>query len=115
MTPRPLLYLAGPYTHNDPVTNTHAAAKAATIIYAQTQWVPMVPHLSLLWHLIDPQPVAHWYELDLHYLARCVAITRMPGPSTGADAEVIYARQRGLAVIDWDEMPAGAIRAWGNR
>ena len=104
----PLVYLAGPYRHLDPVENTHAMIRVATRLYATGLVVPLVPHLTLIWHLVDPQPEAFWYEYDWHLIARCDAVLRLPGPSTGADTEVQEACSLGLpvfqdeaALLDW--------------
>ena len=85
---RPLVYLAGPYTNPDPVHNTHNTIKHATRLYESGLYVPVVPHLSLLWHLVEPRPIDFWYQYDLAILARCDAVYRLQGPSVGADAEV---------------------------
>lgn len=102
---RPLLYLAGPYTHPDPVANTHWVVAVANVVYEKTAWVPVVPHLSMLWHAITPRPVEFWYEYDLHLLERCDAIIRLPGASTGADKEIAHADSVGVKRVYVDEMP----------
>lgn len=83
----PLVYVAGPYTRPDPVENTHNAVRAAEEIEALGCDV-VIPHLSLLWHAISPAPLERWYERDLAVMRRCDALVRLPGVSTGADAEV---------------------------
>lgn len=96
---RPLVYVAGPYANPDPVFNTHEAIRVAERIQ-NTQFVTaFVPHLSLLWHIVAPHEVDHWYDLDLAFLARCDALLRMPGASTGADNEVIFANARQIPVF----------------
>jgi hypothetical protein len=109
---RPMLYIAGPYTHPDPVVNTHKAAKVGTLIYEHTQWVPFVPHLSLLWHIVTPRPESHWYALDLAQMAHCDAIVRLPGASSGADHEMAEAMRLGLTVVDFDDLPSDCREAW---
>lgn len=104
---KPLVYIAGPYTRDDPVLNTRDAVQWAEGVEAEGCDV-VIPHLSLLWHAISPAPIERWYERDLAVLARCDALVRFPGPSTGADAEVEFARDRGIRVfIDW-----GTFREW---
>lgn len=112
MDVRKMLYIAGPYTHPDPVVNTHRAARVGTIVYEQTEWVPFVPHLSLLWHMVTPREESHWYELDLHQMGHCDAIVRLPGASTGADREMVVAAELGLAVVDFADLPEEAQAAW---
>lgn len=109
---RPLLYVAAPYTRPEPVSNTHHVYRVATIIYNTTEWCPVVPHSSLLWHLVNPQPEEYWYEYDLHLLAGCAAIVRLPGHSPGAANEIKFAKERGIAVVEFDRLPKEAILAW---
>ena len=97
---KPLIYLAGPYTLTDPVHNTHKIIKIASEIYDSGHAVPLIPHLSLLWHLVDPRPIDFWYEYDMHLLARCDALLRVPGKSSGADAEVDKAQELRILVFD---------------
>ena len=112
---RPMLYMAGPYTHPDPVENTHRAARAGTIVYERTEWVPFIPHLSLLWHMVTPRDPDYWYQLDLHQMGHCDAIVRLPGASTGADLEMEVAASLGLAVVEFDNLPEEAQSAWLRR
>lgn len=93
-----LLYIAGPYTNPDPVQNTHRMIRIADALW-ELGIVPVVPHLSLLWHLVSPRPYEQWLEYDLHVMARCDAVLRVPGPSTGADREVFQATRSGQPVI----------------
>lgn len=109
---RKMLYVAGPYTHPDPVENTHRAVKVATIVYEQTEFVPFVPHLSLLWHMVTPRDPDFWYTLDLHQMAHCDAIVRLPGDSTGADREMQVAAQIRLEIVEFEDLPLAAQEAW---
>ena len=82
------VYVAGPYTNPDPIIGTRNAVLAAEDVRS---WgaVPIIPHLSMLWHLISPhEDINFWYEYDLKLLEKCDALLRLPGASSGADAEV---------------------------
>ena len=96
---RPLVYVAAPYTRPDPVENTHLAVKTATELQDTGLVTCVVPHLNLVWHLVAPQPPDYWYEYDYAILTRCDALLRLPGDSTGADAEVAFAVERGIRVF----------------
>jgi hypothetical protein len=96
---RPLVFIAAPYSKPDPVVNTRIAIKAGMAIYEHEHALPLIPHLSMLAHLVEPRPVDWWYEFDLLLLARCDALWRLPGESTGADREVREARLLGLPVF----------------
>lgn len=109
---KPLLYIAAPYTREDPVLNTHRVCRVASEIYDYGDHVPLIPHLNLVWHLIDPRPVEDWYEYDLELLARCDLLVRLPGPSTGADREVTEAQSLGIGLLPYDELPYTARCEW---
>jgi hypothetical protein len=105
---RPLVYVAGPYTNPDPVVNTHTTVHVATELVDEGLVTPFVPHLTLLWHLVAPKPLSFWYEYDLAILARCDAVYRIEGASTGADKEVEFARENAIPVFTDRE----ALREW---
>jgi hypothetical protein len=108
----PLVYIAGPYTRPDPVVNTRNAVEAASALYATGLVVPVVPHLTMLWHLIDPQPVEFWYGYDLHILRRCDAVFVLPGSSVGADNEVTVARELSMPVFETEAALLDWARLW---
>lgn len=97
---KPLVYIAGPYTNPDPVENTHRAIKAGMEVWEWGLAVPIIPHLSLLAHVVQPRGVDYWYDLDLAQLDHCDALVRLPGESTGADREVEHAKARGIPCFD---------------
>jgi hypothetical protein len=92
------IYVAGPYSKDDVAQNVRNAIGAAE---ALVWWglVPFVPHLTHLWHLMCPHKIDFWYKYDLEWLARCDCLLRLPGESTGADAEVVEAQRLGLPVF----------------
>jgi len=107
---RPLVYIAGPYTKPDPVENTTKVIGLASNLVDEGLITPFVPHLTLLWHLVTPRPLEFWYEYDVATLSRCDALFRMPGESTGADREVVFAREHDIPVFtDLD-----ALRDWAR-
>jgi hypothetical protein len=108
-----LLYVAGPYTRPDPVENTHRALRfASALIDADYPLHPFVPHLTLLWHMVTPRPLEFWYAHDMHTLAACEAVMRLPGASTGADAEMAVAVELGLRIVEFEDMPLQARSHW---
>lgn len=95
----PLVYVAGPYSTGDPVENTRRAIRFADYLLDAGRCAPVVPHLTMFWHLVTPRPVDAWYAYDLAVLARCDALYRLAGQSTGADLEVEFARANGIPVF----------------
>lgn len=93
-----LIYIAAPYTHPDPVENTNKVIRIAEEVI-KAGYIPYIPHLNLLWHLIAPHPGAFWYAYDLQILRRCDAILRIDGVSKGADMEVQFAKDNNIPVI----------------
>lgn len=104
----PLVYIAAPYTHPDPVENTNRVCRLATKLVESGLVTPVVPHMSLVWHLITPRPVDFWYDYDLRLLERCDGLLRLRGESVGADGEVAYATDRGIPVFT----TASDLYAW---
>lgn len=96
---RPVVYIAGPYTRPDPVENTHDTLRLATELIDEGLVTPLVPHLTLLWHLVVPRSLEFWYEYDIAILARCDALYRIAGESQGADREVDFARENAIPVF----------------
>lgn len=100
-----LVYVAGPYTSGDQVLNTRAAVEAGMRIHEETGAGVLVPHVTLLAHAMFPRPVEYWYAYDLAQVAHCTHLVRLPGASTGADAEVAFAFDHGIDVFhDLDDL-----------
>jgi hypothetical protein len=96
---KPLVYVAGPYTNPDPILNTNRAIKAGMELWETGLCAILIPHLSLLAHMVEPRDLDYWYELDIDQLAHCDVLYRLPGTSTGADKEVAFAEAREIPVF----------------
>jgi hypothetical protein len=108
---RPLVYVAGPYTNPDPVENTNLIIRFATDLIDEGLVTPVVPHLTLLWHLVVPRPLEFWYAYDVATLARCDGLFRVEGESHGADREVEFAEDRKIPVFT----DRAALNVWAAR
>ena len=93
------VYIAAPYSQPDPAVNILAAIKAAEEVHLRTDWLPFVPHLFHLWHLIRPRPYAFWMGMDLDWMRTCHALVRLSGLSKGADKEMDCAVGLGIPVF----------------
>ncbi len=95
---RSLIYIAAAYTQPDPVENTHAVIKIADAMLA-AGFTPLIPHLTLAWHLVSPKNYETWLAYDCQLLAHCDAVLRVPGFSGGATRETQFADAVGIPVI----------------
>jgi len=94
----PLIFIAGPYTAPDPVTNVRDAVFAGESVVGLGA-VPFVPHLFHLWHTISPHDYEFWMNIDFAMLDRADAVWRLDGESPGADREVDRAMAAGKPVF----------------
>ena len=92
------VYVAGPYTKGDVAQNVRTAIMTADFLLKQGH-VPFLPHLTHFWHLVVPGPYEQWINLDLAWLPFCQVLVRIPGESSGADAEVAEAHRLGIPVF----------------
>jgi len=93
------VYVAGPYSSGDVAANVRNAYAAATRL-ADAGFAPFVPHHTHFWHLLFPRPYEEWLTLDLAFLPCCDVVLRLPGESSGADAEVRKAKTLRIPVFD---------------
>jgi len=91
-------YIAAPYTVPDPVQNTNRVIRFAEKVIKKG-YMPIIPHLTLLWHAVTPKPVDFWYQYTMELMKRCDMVIRLHGFSEGADREVEMARQLGIEVV----------------
>ena len=106
MNRKPVVYLAGPYSHPEPIANMRDAIELADRLFDCC--APLIPHLAGFWDLVSPRTYEEWLELDCQYLAVCDALLRFGGGSLGADKEVVLARELGKPVF-FDE---DVLREW---
>ena len=98
------VYIAGPYTRDDPVINTARVVDVADYLMI-CGYIPYVPHLTLFWHFKHSHSIKFWYDYDLAWLEKCDCLLRLPGESSGADKEVMRALELGLPVyLSLDEL-----------
>jgi hypothetical protein len=106
------IYVCGPYTHPDPVENTHKAIRVANRLVA-CGFTPVIPHLTLAWNLVTPMPAKFWYDYTLQLMFRCDAVYRMRGDSLGGDIEVAEALKAGMPVfLETDGATPENIDGW---
>ena len=104
------IYVAGPYTKGDVAVNVRNAFEAADKL-ADAGFAPFVPHGTHFWHFAFPRPYEEWLKLDLAFLPVCDAVLRLPGLSSGADAEVVEAERLGIPVYYDLDVLVGEMQA----
>jgi hypothetical protein len=92
------VYIAGPYTKGDVAVNVRNALQAAQQV-AEAGHAPFIPHLYHFWHFLFPGPYEQWTRLDFVWLPACQALIRLPGESSGSDAEVARAGDLDIPVF----------------
>ena len=92
------VYIAGPYTKGDVVINVREAIITGDVLRS-VGFSPFIPHLTHFWHMLKPHGIQYWYDYDMEWLSKCDALIRLPGESTGADAEEARARKLGIPVF----------------
>ena len=93
-----LVYIAGKYSDDTPIKiilNVLAAIVAGEQI-ANAGYAVFIPHLNHFWEKIFSHPYDFWMQQDEALLDKCDALVRLPGKSSGADAEV----HRALTVLN---------------
>lgn len=112
-TVKPLVYVAGPITKPEPMENVHRALMFASSIAHKV--TPFVPHLTCLWHMVEPRDYEEWMEYDFAVIHHCRALVRMKGESPGADREVALATELDLPVfIDGTSVGVPALIDWAE-
>jgi hypothetical protein len=123
---RPRVYIAGPITKGDMLSNIRQA-ESAFLTLARAGFAPLCPHWSVFcgssvrevvdqWErssgLVEVDRVratanalpsgtthADWMGIDLAWVAMADAVLRLPGESVGADAEVSHAFAHSVPVF----------------
>lgn len=92
------VYVAGPITLGDLTMNVRKGMVIGDWLL-NNGFSPFIPHLTHFWHLLFPHEIDRWYAYDKQWLGRCDCLIRLPGESKGADAEVEFAKDRGIKVF----------------
>lgn len=101
MARRLKVYVAGPYSNNDPAKieeNVQYAIHISNCLL-NLGYVPFCPHLTHYWHLTHPQEYQTWLDYDNEFLRCCDVLLRLPGLSSGADSEVALALELEMPVF----------------
>jgi hypothetical protein len=92
-----VIYIASPYTKGDVAANVAVQIEAAHRLL-DAGLCPIAPLLSHYLHIARQRPYQDWTAMDMELVKRSDVVLRLPGESSGADAEVALARSLGLPV-----------------
>jgi hypothetical protein len=92
------IYVAGPYSKGDVAVNVKTAIDVGNQL-ADHGFAPYIPHFTHFWHMLHPRPYEFWLAHDNEFLPVCHALLRIPGDSSGGDAEVKLAESLNLPVF----------------
>ncbi len=95
------IYVAGPYTSGDVMTNIGEAIGEADNLLSYG-FIPFVPHLTGFWHFLYPHTYNTWMGYDAEWLKECDAVLRIDGVSAGAELEIQMANDLHIPVF-YDE------------
>lgn len=100
-----IVYISSPYSIGDQILNVRRQIDTADRLL-ELGHIPFVPCLSHFWHYLSPKMTEEWLRIDAAFVARCDAVLRLKGISTGADLEVAIAEKLGIPVYHTlDEIP----------
>jgi len=102
------VYIASPYTKGDVAVNVRKSFIVADEL-VKFGYAPFPPLFSHFWHFFSPKPYETWTTLDKEWVLRCDCLLRLPGESSGADAEVALAVKNNIPVF----YGIGELTAWG--
>ncbi len=91
------VYIASPYTIGDAAENVRRQIDCANVLMNKG-FAPYAPLTSHLHHIVHPRSHENWMKQDLEWVKACDCLLRLSGESKGADIEVKYAKDIGIAV-----------------
>lgn len=91
------VYVAGPYSIGDTMTNVKNACAAMDMLIS-AKFIVFNPLLTHFQHTLYPQPYEVWLEQDMEWLRLCHLFLRLPGESHGAELEEAEAKSLGIPV-----------------
>lgn len=99
MSRRLRVYISGPITKGDRVANFAQAASVQQQLM-EVGFAPLNPMLSMMHPAAWSIPHEQWIASDLPWVEAADAVLRLPGESTGADAECEHAIKYGIPIFN---------------
>lgn len=95
---QPYIYLSGPLTSGNALTNTRKAIEFGVALW-DAGYTIFIPHLNSFIEMFYERSYEHWMQNDLAWVDRCDFLVRLPGESRGSDQEVARALSSGKPVV----------------
>lgn len=101
-----IIYISSPYSNGDVVQKQQELlanvqrAEDAEIQLIDAGFLVFNPLHSHYVHARHPRTYEKWLVYDMHWIKRCDAVLRLPGRSSGADREVIFAEAHDIPVFN---------------
>lgn len=92
------VYIASAYTKGDVAINVKAQLDCVDELM-NLGFAPFAPLYSHFQHMAHPRPYQDWLKVDFEWVLVCDCVLRLPGESSGADAEVKLALENGKKVF----------------
>ena len=92
------VFISSPYTLGDQGENVRKQMDMFNQLF-KIGYMPFAPLLYHFQHMVHPLGYEEWMEIDFAMLDVCDIVLRLPGESSGADREVLYAKEVGIPVV----------------
>jgi hypothetical protein len=92
------VYIASPYTIGDTEANVRRSMDCADTLL-DLGYHPFWPLNTHYLHINKQRPYQFWMKNSIAWLLKCDCVLRLPGESSGADAEVQIAKSEGIPVV----------------
>lgn len=98
MIEKPKVYISSPYTLGDKEENVKVQLQCGLELLDSgfTPYIPLVAHYM---DLVSPRDYDTWLAYCFEWVGVCDILLRLPGVSSGADAEVDFAEKHGIPVV----------------
>lgn len=92
------VYIASPYTKGDIAVNVKRQLDCydELVNYGFYPFAPLYSHFQ---HMVHPRPYEDWIKIDKVWVLVCDCLLRLDGESSGADGEVLLAKENGIPVF----------------
>lgn len=92
------VFISSPYTLGDQSENVRKQMDMFNQLF-KNGYMPFAPLLFHFQHSAHPLSYEEWMEIDFSWIDSCDIVLRLPGESSGADREVVYAKSKNIPIV----------------